>query len=130
MDCKTATFISPSYEDLMKKAEAKKKDYPNKTLWEIAELIAEEELANLAKRIVHTYFSLIISNLLEPEPPEKYQTPPETKMPIRACIPLGTVGVEYIDLPLSEHYPDARWWLVWHHYRDDCQEKTGVESIG
>lgn len=130
MDCKTATFISPRYEDLLQKAEAKRKDYPTKTLWEVAEAIVEEELTKLAKKTVETYFNLAIANLLEAQPPEKYQTPPETKMPRPACIPLGTVGVEYADLPLSEHYPDARWWIVWHHYRDDCHEETGVETLG
>jgi len=89
----------------------------------------EDQLYGKCRDIVNEMFGEYIRRLASDMPPEHYDgVPPRDKMEIETCIG-REVGVEYIAVPIDEAYPDFHYWVVWHHYRDDCKEEDGVGTI-
>lgn len=89
----------------------------------------EKQLAEKGRSILNRYFGEYLEKLAEQQPPERYDgRPPEDKMPKRTCVG-GEVGVEYIAVPIDDVYPDYHYWVIWHHYRDDCKEDEGSGTI-
>lgn len=90
----------------------------------------EDEMKKEAEAKLRDFFSEQIAALSTPEVREEYDgIPPRDKMPTPTCV-AGEVGVEYVDVPIDETYPEYRYWLVWHHYAADCREETGRGILG
>jgi len=87
------------------------------------------ELYGKCRDIINEYFGPVVSGRGEEEEAEFINgVPPTDKLRVEKCYG-GVVGVEYIAFPIEEVYPEYHYWLVWHHYKDDCQEEEGSLSV-
>lgn len=92
----------------------------------------EKELVKKARDILEHYMNAIIANAAEEETKRLDGIPPNDKLEVEYCIGKDlprTVGIEYIAVPISEAYPEYHWWIIWHHYKDDCKEEDGVGTL-